>query len=137
MLDEQRRLWKEHKWEMHRCAWERSDDAGIYPTVGWIRRHVAGRKGRFLMPGQQVKVIRACLIGSTASGHHGPESDLDFAVVVECRGVSALKATEWWHSSFTRSTQKRWGHPGRIIDLQFYSPDDPSLATFDKVWLRP
>jgi predicted nucleotidyltransferase len=100
-----------------------------YPNLTWVRnqlRYNAASHNRY-------KVLGAFIIGSEAKGSATPQSDLDIAVIIPpIRGKTALQVSEYYHTKFRTDWQKpHWN--GRIVDFQFFYPDDPMLANYPKI----
>lgn len=80
-----------------------------------------------------IKIVKAFIIGSEASGNSSANSDLDIAIIIQTKKTkSSLKFTEQYHSCFTNQTQKpKWND--RTIDFQFFYEDDDELNAIMKV----
>lgn len=102
-----------------------------YPTKSWIKNLF-----RWSNPRINVKFLDAFIVGSEAKGIAKPDSDLDIAVIIEpIRGKTALKKTEEYHSRFFTDAQKpKWND--RIVDIQFFYPNDPELQSYSKIDLH-
>lgn len=98
-----------------------------YPDLAWIRSHLRNSVPRVRYP-----VLALYVVGSTAKGTAGPDSDLDLAIVIEpVRGKTSLKFTEHYHA-------RQWKPPtwlNRSVDFQFFYPDDLELSTYSKIVL--
>jgi predicted nucleotidyltransferase len=103
-----------------------------YPTVRWIRTRL-----RYdLVHPVRRKILGATIVGSEARGVARPGSDLDVAVVIpRVRGKSSLQITDDHHARYMSNNLKpEWN--GRVVDVQFFYPDDPELARYDKIELK-
>lgn len=79
------------------------------------------------------KVLNAYIIGSVAKGTANENSDIDIAVIIDKKPkLSALKLTEQYHAKFT-SDQQKPRHEGRLVDIQFFYPEDQELAKYKKI----
>lgn len=79
------------------------------------------------------KILGAFIVGSEARGTARPDSDLDVAVIIpHVRGKTSLRVTEKYQAHFTGNSQKpKWN--GRVVDVQFFYPDDLELGRYDKI----
>jgi predicted nucleotidyltransferase len=86
------------------------------------------------------KVLKAYVIGSYARGMATKESDLDIALVIPPKEVSALKLSERYHACFEFDEYKphyeiRCGKEYRniTVDFQFFYPNSKVLDSYDKI----
>lgn len=102
-----------------------------YPSLKWIRSWL--RWG--YVSSIRDRVLSAYIIGSEAKGTARQDSDLDIAAIIPPRGrVSAIQRTERYHQKFTSNLQKpTWN--GRVVDFQFFYPDDAELSGYSKIKL--
>jgi len=103
-----------------------------YPSKQWI---VSCLRNSIISP-IRLKLIDAYIVGSEAKGTSKPNSDLDVALVVHAiRGKTSLQKTMQYHSKFYDDKFKpRWN--GRIVDIQFFNPEDPELQNYIKIPLK-
>lgn len=104
---------------------------GQYPTLSWVRRELRYNWRSHT----RRRVLAAYIIGSEAKRTSGPDSDLDIAVVVDrVRGRTSLQLSSYYHSKFMNVSEKpNW--QGRVVDFQFFYPDDPELASYHRIKL--
>ncbi|MDO8415202.1 MAG: nucleotidyltransferase domain-containing protein [Agitococcus sp.] len=101
----------------------------VYPSISWVRQRLRNN-----MTSRVKDTVLACyIVGSEARGCARSDSDLDIAIVVASKPrLTALKMTEWYHAKFREENQKpMW--KGRIVDFQFFYPNDEALAGYSKV----
>jgi len=100
-----------------------------YPSLKWVKSNLRNN----LQARVKYKILDACVIGSEAKGTAKPDSDLDIAVIIPpVRGKTALKVSENYHAKFTNEKWKpQWN--GRIVDFQFFYPNDPELTNYNKI----
>lgn len=98
-------------------------------TAAWIQRQLRYSP----VAPKRVKILAVFIVGSVARNTATGNSDIDVAVVIPpvC-GKTALQVTEAWHARFKGDRfEPRW--QGRVLDIQFFYPDDPELAEYTKV----
>lgn len=103
------------------------------PTQRWVKAELRNGAGTFSRI--QVNFVTAYIVGSVALRQDSPESDLDIAIVIQPkRGKSSLKLSEHYHAQFRSDKLKpRWEN--RVVDFQFFYPDDPQLTEYVKIEL--
>lgn len=103
-----------------------------YPSLSWVRSQLRWNA----TSNSREKVLAAYIVGSEAKGTARPDSDLDIAIIVAPhKRVSAIQKSERYHQKFTSDQQKpKWN--GRIVDLQFFYPDDKALLGYTKIELQ-
>ncbi|MCK2000203.1 nucleotidyltransferase domain-containing protein [[Brevibacterium] frigoritolerans] len=103
-----------------------------YPALSWVRKELKLN----LVYSFRRKVIAAYIVGSEAKGTTNDNSDLDVAIIIEAvRGKTALQITEEYHQKFLNDLFKpRWEN--RILDFQFFYPDDQDLKTYKKIPIK-
>lgn len=81
------------------------------------------------------KILGAYVIGSEAKGTANPDSDLDIAIIIPTSDrITSLKRTEIYQSKFSSDDEKpKWNN--RVIDFQFFYPDDEELSIYNKIKL--
>ncbi len=78
------------------------------------------------------KILDAFIVGSEAKGTAKPTSDIDVAVIIPpVKGKTALQITEHYHSKF-RNDNDAPKVNGRVLDFQFFYPEDAELKTYSK-----
>ncbi len=104
----------------------------LYPSLRWV----VGRLRNNVIYRVRYKVLDGYVVGSEAKGTARPDSDLDIAVIITpVRGRSALQISERYHAQFADDQWKpHWN--GRVVDIQFFYPDDPELAGYSRIKLQ-
>lgn len=102
------------------------------PSLSWVRKELKLN----LVYSFRRKVIVAYIVGSEAKGTTNVNSDLDVAIIIESiRGKTALQITEDYHQKFLDDLFKpRWEN--RILDFQFFFPDDQDLKIYKKIPIK-
>ena len=103
-----------------------------YPNKRWVTSQLRNN----LFSRVNYPVLDAFIVGSEAKGTAKEDSDLDIAVIIpQSRYGNALQKTVYYQQKFRNDAQKpNWN--GRIVDFQFFYPDDPELATYNKIYLE-
>lgn len=105
---------------------------GKYPTIKWLKSALKNNiESRVDKP-----ILAAYIVGSEAKGTAREDSDLDIAIIISpIRGKTALQFTDNYHAKFSNERWKpHW--KGRIVDFQFFYPEDPELKTYTKLELK-
>ena len=102
-----------------------------YPTLRWVKAQL--RNNIYYQFPRNRRALGAFIVGSVARGLEHDESDLDIAVIIEpIRGKSAMQISDDFHSRFATNTMKpNWN--GRVVDFQFFYPNDPEMQNYSKI----
>lgn len=103
-----------------------------FPSLKWLKSELRNN----LVVQFRKPIFGAYIVGSVAKGTASPESDLDIAVIISpVRGKTSLRYTETYHSEFSSNELKpKWEN--RVVDFQFFYPNDSELQKYDKIILK-